>query len=457
MKIQFQYILIPIFFWIYLPVIAQNPENPVSVELGEKTIDISEPFSLSVIVKQSEAAPKIIFPTIKGFQKRDQNIVRTEGNTNSEKKTITQTITQNYYPEKSGIFEILPLAVEVNGQQIKTEAISIVVVGDEGIVSLTIPTETSDAFLGLITDKNRVYIGEGFNARISFFVAESTLDMEFYKLDEQLDKILKAVRPANCWEESFKIREIPNFPITINGKKYVEYRIYQASYFPITSEAIGFPSFELTMKLNQEKAGKKSFTLEKFESKPVQITVIALPNTVNKSQLAVGDYQLNEKIIQKGGFYEYVFEIEGFGIINSNPNPLQNQSFFDIYPPLVSQNVSYLNNKVYTKRTLTYQLIPKEKGNFELSKLFYWAYFNPNSVQIDTLRSKIKVSVLDKNIQMSNAQAINNDPYGVYKDIQNVDSSESAIDYRGILKNFANVLLVLMILTMIYIIFKNGK
>ena len=457
MKIRFQYILILIFFWIYPPVVAQNPENPVSVELGEKTIDISEPFSLSVIIKQSEAAPKIIFPTIKGFQKRDQNIVRTEGNTKSEKKAITQTITQNYYPEKLGVFEILPLIIEVNGQQIKTEVISIAVVGDEEVISLTIPTETSDAFVGLITDKNRVYIGEGFNARISFFVAESTLDMEFYRLDEQLDKILKAVKPANCWEESFKIREIPNFPVTINGKKYIEYRIYQASYFPITSEAIGFPSFELMMKLNQEKAGKKSFILKKFESKPVNIAVIPLPSTINKSQLAVGDYQLNEKVIQKGGFYEYVFEIEGFGIINSNPNPLQSQSFFDIYPPVVSQNVSYLNNKVYTKRTLTYQLIPKEKGNFELSKLFYWTYFNPNSAQIDTLRSEIKVSVLDKNIQMSNTQAINNDPFGVYKDIQNVDSSDSGIDYQGILKNFANVLLVFMILTMIYIIFKNGK
>lgn len=458
MKKQFRYILIPIFFWIYSVSIAQVSENLISIEIGKKSIDISEPFTISVILKQYETAPKITFPIIKGFQKQDQNISRSEIKNNSEKKAYEQTITQNYYAEKTGIIAVPSLSIDINNQSFKTDPISIDVMGeDEPTAESILNNETSDAFVGLIPDRTSVYIGEGFNIRLSFFVAESTADMEFYMVDEQLTKILKAIKPINCWEENFKIREIPHFPITIRGKKYTEYKIYQASFFPITNQEINFPSFEFIMKLNHEKAGKKTVQHKSFVSKPIKIKVKSLPKFKSNEQLAVGIYQLNEHVKQNGNFYEYWFEIEGVGTITTTTNPLQNftQGYFDIYPPTVTQNISYINNKVYTKRALIFKLIPKQSGVVNLGELFYWPYFNPAKSTFDTLRSNIKLLVQDKNIQSSNIQTSSNDPFGVYQNLENTDTSQIPIDYQQILRNFANVILTLMLLGMIYIILKK--
>ena len=55
----------------------------------------------------------------------------------------------------------------------------------------------ADAFLNLSTDKKSVYVGEGFNTTLSFFVSESNVaDMRFYELGKQLTEIIKKIKPA---------------------------------------------------------------------------------------------------------------------------------------------------------------------------------------------------------------------------------------------------------------------
>ena len=67
----------------------------------------------------------------------------------------------------------------------------------------------ADAFLSLTTDKKSVYVGEGFNTTLAFYVSESNVaDMRFYELGRQLTEILKKIKPGNCWEENFNIENI---------------------------------------------------------------------------------------------------------------------------------------------------------------------------------------------------------------------------------------------------------
>ena len=52
----------------------------------------------------------------------------------------------------------------------------------------------ADAFLNLSTDKKSVYVGEGFNTTLSFFVSENNVaDMRFYELGKQLTEIIKQI------------------------------------------------------------------------------------------------------------------------------------------------------------------------------------------------------------------------------------------------------------------------
>lgn len=55
------------------------------------------------------------------------------------------------------------------------------------------------------------------------------------------------MKPSNCWEENFNIENIEGESVNIQGKGYTQYRIYQATYYPLNAESVVFPSVGLEM------------------------------------------------------------------------------------------------------------------------------------------------------------------------------------------------------------------
>src|SRR5690606_3497455 len=105
-----------------------------------------------------------------------------------------------------------------------------------------------DAFFGLSTSKDEVYLGEGFTVTLALYVAETNqAQLDFYDLGPQLSTILKEIRPDNCWEENFNIESISGVPVTINGKRHRQYKVYQAVYYPLNLKPIKFPSVGLKL------------------------------------------------------------------------------------------------------------------------------------------------------------------------------------------------------------------
>ena len=93
-----------------------------------------------------------------------------------------------------------------------------------------------------------MYVGEGFNATLSFFVSQDNrAPLQFYELGRQLAEILKKIKPTNCWEENFNIENIDGESVRINGRDYTQYKVYQATFFPLNTEPINFPSVGLEM------------------------------------------------------------------------------------------------------------------------------------------------------------------------------------------------------------------
>ena len=219
----------------------------------------------------------------------------------------------------------------------------------------------ADAFLSLSTNKKSVFVGEGFNTTLSFYVSENNVaDMRFYELGRQLTDIIKKIKPSNCWEENFNIENINSKPITLNNKRYNEYKIFEATYYPLNNETIQFPSLELEL-IKYKISKRPSFfgrnkveDFEKFTSKPIKIIVKDLPPHPLKDNVSVGRYKLNEKIsslnIQTGESITYDFEIYGEGNISAISEPKINISGINFYSPNSQQNIQREKGKVFGRK-----------------------------------------------------------------------------------------------------------
>jgi hypothetical protein len=459
-----KYILIPIFFCIYLTINGQIAENRFLIELGNKNIKTAEPFTIAVTLQNFDNTPVIKFPEIKGFQKRDQSTTRNYSSNSSTKTIATQIIKQNYYAEKAGQYVLAPFIININGQNIRSEGstINVDATNDEEILSDNIFTENiaiNDALLIVSTDKQRVFVGEGFNLRLSLIISENhTADWEFYMIETQLSKILKKLKPINCWEENFGIKDLRAVPIVVSGKKYIEYRIYQASFYPINTQNIEIPSVSLTMKVGTEEGIKRVAKFQNYSSKPLTVSVSVLPPHPLKNQIPVGNFRLEEAVshqkIQTGKSFSYQFKITGDGNLSIAKVPSHDSSgVFDIYPPTVSFSTTFQNKGIVEEKTFDYTIIPKQNGEYTLKDRFYWVFFDPRKKQYDTLRSNIRLIVGGQDIDNTELSEAGSNL--IYDGIEKLDSTKQEFDYQEIIKNIANVLVVLMLVGMVFIFKKK--
>lgn len=467
MKRQNKYILISIFFCIITALKAQVTENPFSVAYSGTQITLQEPFIISVKVTGIDQIPLISFPdNIKNFQKRESSRSSLTSKVGG-KTVVTYTISQNYYPLKTGTYNTGPLEILVNKQVLRSEG-TYVMVG-KGTTDTEEEPETSPelsaefekeaaegAFLTVSVNKRRVYIEEGFNLRLSLLVSESNAnEMDFYEVEKQLEKILKILKPANCWEENFGIQEIPSIPITIGGKAFTEYRIYQASFFPLNNQLIQIPAVQLTMKvMPKNEEGAKTEKLQTFSSRPLTISVMNLPPHPLRNQVMVGNFRLEEKISnnnqETGKSYRYDFKIVGEGNIQSIQEPtFSNNVLFDVYPPDIENIVLRKKGQITGEKTFQYQIIPKQNGAFSLSNMVFWVYFNPQKQVYDTLRSTLKLNIKGQNIQSTFLAS--SEAESIYTGIEQWDTTKLVIDYQTIIRNIANVLVIVMLIGMIFI------
>jgi hypothetical protein len=333
----------------------------------------------------------------------------------------------------------------------------------------TAPTEyidiKEDAFLAVTTSKEEVYVGEGFSTVLGFYVAEDNkAPLYWHQLSKQVTEILKKIKPANCWEENFNIENIEGERITIQGKTYTRYKIYQATFYPLNSEPVTFPSVPLEM-IKYKVAKNPSFfgqnrqeDFKTFYSKPKTVKVKELPPHPLSRQVAVGEYRLDEKIsstaLQTGKSFSYDFTIAGEGNISAISKPeLNNSAIFDYYEPNIRQNINRSGNRVTGSKTFSYFIVPKEPGEYSLGKDFKWIFFSPSKKKYDTLNAKAEVVVSGESLKNEVIESA--DPGSFYDRISLADNTLMATADDRWLKYTVNVLILLILATSAYLIFKK--
>jgi hypothetical protein len=456
-------------FLCFSTVFAQQPaDSDVQIEFGKPNLSIDQPFILSVVIKNNSNRPSVLFPDFQGLEKRSASATSTTS-TISGKTVLIQTISQQYFAQQEGTFELPAFTVSVDGSKVKSEGITLTFGKNEkASESTTQPLKdlemgtanaevgAEEVFLSTRVSKSSVYVREGFALRLSLYVAKSaTISMDFYQLDIQLQAILKKLRPATCWEENVGIEEIIQRQVTINGRQYTEYQMYQAMFFPFTLQTVTFPSVGLDMLLvnSEEKKGNNK-RLQTFRSSPLRVQVKPLPAHPLKDQIAVGQYHLQEQItsrkVSAGESLRYLFTIAGKGNLATITAPaLPDSKAFDFYPPDVKQTVRRSYEEVSGEKTYDYYIVAKQKGQFPLGRFFQWIYFDPQRARYDTLRSSLAVGVVGENLQTT--MLANEGTASLYDNIEALNTNTTYTDYQDIIRRLTNMVVLALLGVMIWI------
>jgi len=454
---------------VYQRVQAQD----ISVQLGKDEIALNELFTITITVTNGSIKSYTDFPEIDGFAKRGTSSSSRTNIVNGQ-ITSTQSIIQRYLPLEKGTYTLNAFSIDVNGTTVESGGKRITVVDaidrpqssrrrrydpfDDLFGERRDPEFVDvkeDAFLALTTDKDEVFVGEGFTTTFAFYVADANrAPLQFHDAGKQLSEILKKIRPENCWEENYNIENIYGERVQINGKTYTRYKIYQATYYPLNVEPVEFPSVPFEM-IKYRVAKSPSFfgrdrqeDFKTFYSSRKTVKVKPLPPHPMKDMVAVGDFELDEKIdrttLETGQSFQYEFNIIGEGNIAGIADPVvPSEKNVDIFPPNITQDINRGGGRVTGSKNYSYFGIPNEPGEYALEDYFSWVYFDPEREVYDTLQATVDLNVIGeskKNVSISSTDL------GSFYD--NIDTTDNEL--RNLAKNntplvLANILLIAML------------
>ena len=274
----------------------------VQITLGPDEIGENQTWTISATVHNDRLKSYDDFPEIKGFRKLRQFRQSTTSIVKGQ-TTSSESVVMTYEPTQQSTINVPSFAMKVNDKSVSVAGKNVKVgpaqqqkdpnrsffewssaKGETEFVDIK-----EDAFLALTTSKDQVYVGEGFDATLSFCVShDNQAPLQFYELEKQLPGIVRKIRPTNCREQNFSkiyidgfnIENIDGDSVRINGRDYTQYSLYQATFFPFNADPINFPIVGLEM-IKYKVAKYPSFTgqnkkedLKKFYTNAKTVNVI---------------------------------------------------------------------------------------------------------------------------------------------------------------------------------------
>ena len=474
-------LLLTCMFALTVPTLAQQ----ASIELGKSPLPINQYFTISIKLQDEQLKEYTPFPEIDGFKK---------SNRYSSEKTITvggvtnviRTYTQNYAALEEGDYLLKPFTMKVNGATLQSQGMAIKVVPMQAatpqgpvIADLIEPQDRQEpgsdeiefidkddnAFLSLYTNKQKVFVGEGLNVALYFYLAEEDQRLlDFHDFANQITGILRQVKQPNVWEETFDFSEITPENVKVDGKPYLRFRLYEAVYYPLNLQALKFP--QLQLKMVKYKVAKTPNLLTEdrqegfktFYSRERVVEVMELPAHPLRNTVPVGNYRLREQVSSKrvpvNKSFMYQFEIVGEGNLDAvmPPSP-EAPPGLEFYPPDVRQDVTRRAGRVLGEKSFSYAVLPREPGTYDLSNTIEWIYFNPATATYDTLRPTVQVYVTGS--RDSDALVLSRDLGSFYNIIENEDNTLVSLHFFEEIKRYTNIILVVLLAVSAFVFLKN--
>ncbi len=456
----------------------------VTIELGPQQVGLNETFTIKVTIANEKIKSYDQFPDIAGFEK--QGISESSSmNLINGQMSSSNSIIQYYRPTRLGKTTLGAFDININGSTFSSAGQEIEIVEARanqgfranpsdpfadffGRSSTSEPEYVEledDAFFAVSVDKEEIYAGEGFTMNMAFYMSEQNqAPFQFYEPGQQLDKILKEIKPKNAWEENFNITNIEPEKVRIGGKQWTRYKVYEATFFPFAEGTLEIPSISWDM-IKYKVAKNPSFfganrqeDFKTFYSSPKTITIKPLPPHPLRNEVSVGEFQLRENIkeaqVETGQGFDYSFGISGVGNINSINKPeslsVPNLSTYD---PNVRQQINRGYGRVSGIKEFNYYITINEAGDYALADQFEWIYFDPKRAVYDTLKSQALIKVVGEskvNESLSNLRL-----GGIYDRIAIEDNEFSNEEYKYYFAAAINALLVLAVIILLVLILRK--
>lgn len=467
--------LFVLFILAITPVLAQQADNLIAIELGGTNFSIERPYTISVAVRNSDERPDIRFPDIPGFTKKGISASVTSAEADG-KVTVSQVITQIYQAKAPGRYVLAPFTITVGDNTARSEGAILTVRPGVAVASGSVSTTAvapapGSAFLELSASKRRIYAGEGVALTLSFFIADNYPQaLNFTALDQQIQQIANRIRPVNAWEENRNITELKPVTVRIGARTLRQYLLYQAVFFPVAARPLSVPA--VTLQLSRPGPANSAPVRVAFTSKPLTIDVQALPARVSSQQIPVGRFRLVERLnrrrVNAGQSAQYTFQVMGEGNIATLPAPVlvADSGNVDIFPPEERLTINRDGAQITGQKSFAYFIVPNQNGSVSLANRFQWVYFDPQSAQYDTLRPRLTLRVggvadpsdvavsTDESVEGASGES-SLAARSIYAGLKTQDSREQPINQVELIRGLATVLIVLMLIGVIFIIVKK--
>jgi hypothetical protein len=460
---------------ICLPALGQE----VRIELGPDEIGVNETFSVKIVISDEKIKSYDQFPEINGFQK--QGISQSSSmNLVNGKMSSTNSVVQYYKPIRQGNYRLEPFSMSVNGKTANSEGKTINVTDArqqqprgrdpfddfyghrEEVEYMEVE---DDAFFSMSVDKDQVYVGEGFNVSLAFYMSEANqAPFNFYEPGRQLEEIIRKIKPSNAWEENFNITNIQPERVEINGKFWTRFKVYEATFYPFAEGKVELPQVGWQM-IKYRIAKNPTFfgsnrqeDFKTFYSSAKAIRVKPLPPHPLKNEVSVGNYRLRENFARKeaetGEGVTYSFGIAGEGNISAiQPPKRKDFRKLNSYDPNVRQQINRGRGKVTGLKEFSYFMNLAEPGEVHLKDHFEWIFFNTAIDRYDTLRPQALLAVSGES--KTNEAISTNRLGGIYDLIEVEDNKLLNQRYKYYFSTFINILLVAAVILLAVMIVRK--
>lgn len=436
---------------------------------NKNTIHLNEFLELSVASSGEKITKTSIFPELEGFEKKDS--------------TRTQhTYTIKYQALAPGQYVLPPIKIKVNNQTVSLPKSVITVTPsshfsnffktedkkeDKKFVDKTIyiteimkDKPKDDVFMRLYHDKDIAYVGEAILVNISIYILEKKADrFEFIEFEESYKALTQSFKPQNCLEEVIPIEKIENEFVSINGTKYLKYKLYESLLYPINDKPLVFK--ELSFPISKSKMlGLKKERLD-IKSSITSIKIKKIPSLQNTGMTNVGQFALYETIsktnVNAGEGINYSFKIQGTGNIRNltKPSIINTDKGVEIYESKFIIDSKKENGTLSGSISFNYHITSTHPGKVALGDYVFWVYFDPTLHRFDTLKSRIVLIV--KGDQANNKMIAANQSDKFYEIVSTQSSKLRNANSNDQFKKWANIGFIVMLSFTLLFIFRGRK
>jgi tetratricopeptide (TPR) repeat protein len=297
----------------------------------------------------------------------------------------TRVVQRNFVlaPNRAGVYQIPSVAVDVDGQTLRTDPLTLEVVPGAPTPEPARRRESEGVRMRASLDASTVYVGQQV-----ILEAEATFPRDFRQRQTR-PATFETPNPPGFW-----ISEIPGGLIGgvrwVNGEVH-ETQTYRRIYVPLTAGEYVIDPVSLRYEVRRGYLYSPESGELFSDSLRLRVLPVPVDDRPDSYTGAVGAYSVRAWLqpdrVAAGDAATLTVEISGTGNVKTLPPPrLPDVGGVEIFPPTEDANVSFRGMRLAGAKRFTWVLVPERAGTVDLGTLSY-GFFDPVAERFDVART----------------------------------------------------------------------